>query len=159
MIKLKTKIVLLGSVLILLTLSSCKVTHNPIPNIYELFLEFKDKNGINLLNDFDVNNFKTDIIIKTDKGEVLKGDYLIIESNNKKILKILSSTLPDNKVNALTYTIQNEELIGNTDKHILNAKWLFSNNNNVLIKLSINGDEISPINADHFSYYVLTKDL
>lgn len=157
MIELKNKIVLLGSVLFLLTLSSCKVTPSPVPNIYELFLEFRDKNDVNLLNDFDINNFKTDIIIKTDKGEVLKGDYLIIESSNKKILKILSSTLPDNKVNVLTYTIQNEELIGNADKRILEAKWIFSNNNNVLNELSINGDKISPIKENHFSYYVLTK--
>jgi major membrane immunogen (membrane-anchored lipoprotein) len=157
MIDLKNKL-LLVAVLVLLALSGCKDNSDSVPNVYELFLEFRDNNGTNLLNDFDVNKFKTDIVIKTDKGDILKGDYSIIERNNKKILKIHSSTLPDNKVNTTTYTIQNEELMGNADKHTLDAKWLFSNNTHVLVELSADGTKLAPAKEDYFSYYVLTRE-
>lgn len=47
--------------------TSCKDKPIRIPNFpmgYELFLEFTDNNDVNLLNNFDENKFKTDIIIK-----------------------------------------------------------------------------------------------
>ncbi|HLT88551.1 MAG TPA: hypothetical protein VKZ57_13255 [Sphingobacterium sp.] len=157
MIDLKNKL-LLVAVLVLLALSGCKDNSDSVPNVYELFLEFRDNNGTNLLNDFDVNKFKTAIVIKADKGDILKGDYSIIERNNKKFLKIHSSTLPDNKVNTTTYTIQNEELTGHADKHILDAKWVFSNNTHVLVELSADGTKLAPAKEDYFSYYVLTRE-
>ncbi len=124
---------------------------------YELFLEFTDDNDVNLLNNFDENKFKTDIIIKKENGEVLKGGYNIIQNRNKKILRINTSDFPNNKVHVITYSIQNKELLGSTDKFYLTTKWVFSNNRNTLIELSRNGIQIAPIKEDYYSYYSLKR--
>lgn len=50
----------------LFSLSSCKENPDVVPQSYELFLEFRDENGSNLLNDFDVNRLENDVTIKTD---------------------------------------------------------------------------------------------
>lgn len=158
MIDLKNKVSLFGIVLIILTFLGCKEDPSPIPNNYEFFLEFKNKNGVNLLTDFSVNNFTTDIVVKSEKGEVVNTSYSIIEYNNNKILKINSSTKADDKLEVITYIIQNEELMGNTEKHVLDAKWLFSDNKIVLSEFYKNGDKLPPIKENHFSYYVLTRE-
>jgi len=158
MMRLKSKIALLGSLFIILTLVSCKESVSPVPNVYELFLEFRDAKGNNLLNDFNVDNFKTDLVIKSNEGEVLNGFYTTIENAGGKVLKIHSSTLPGKEAHVLTYVIQNEKLMGNTDKHVLETKWSFSNNNAALSELAINGIKQSPKKDNALVYYVLTKE-
>jgi hypothetical protein len=156
MINFRNKFLLIG-IVILFALYGCKENSDNVPNVYELFLEFRGNDGTNLLNDFNVNTLKSDFVIKTDNGESLKGDYSIIESNDKKILKIHTSTQPDNKVNAITYTLTNEELTGNAGQYVLDTKWSFSNNNHVLIELSVNGNKLNPTNTNYFSYYILPE--
>lgn len=139
----------------LFSLSSCKENPDVVPQSYELFLEFRDENGSNLLNDFDVNRLENDVTIKTDGGEILKGNYSIIEKNSEKKLLIHSSSLQKNKSEGITYTITNEDLIGDLDKHILETKWITSNHNSVISTLSLNGIQIAPIKENNFSYYLI----
>lgn len=154
---LKNKFLII-SILLLSTLSSCKRDYDKVPNTYEVFLELSDKNGTNLLNDVDLHKLPTAITTTTEKGGDLKSNYSIVENKNKKILKITTSSLADDKVSLLIFTIQNEALMGNSDKHILNTRWIFSNNNTVLVELSIDGRTISPTKEGYLSYYVLTKE-
>lgn len=152
--------ILIGSILLMLTFTNCKKSPDAVPNMYEHFLEFKDKNGKNLLNDFDINKLKTDIIVNTEKGEAVNTVYSVFEMNNKKFLKINSSTLPNDKVNVLIYTIQNEELMGDSEKYILKTNWNISNNRITLTDLFKNGEKQISIKEDFvsFSHYVLTKE-
>ncbi len=76
--------ILIGSILLMLTLTNCKKKPDAIPNGYEYFLEFKGKNEENLLNGFDINELKTDVMVKTEKGEVVNTVYSILEMNNKR---------------------------------------------------------------------------
>ncbi|TDQ80151.1 hypothetical protein [Sphingobacterium yanglingense] len=152
--------VLIGSILLMLTFTNCKKSPDAVPNMYEHFLEFKDKNGQNLLNDFDINKLKTDVIVSTEKGETVNTVYSVFEMNNKKFLKINSSTLPNDKVNVLIYTIQNEELMGDSEKHILKTNWNVSNNRITLTDLFKDGEKQVSIKEDvvNFSHYVLIKE-
>lgn len=143
--------------LTLFSLGSCKDNPDAVPHSYDLFLEFRDENGSNRLNDFDAKQLKNDVTIKIDGGEILKANYSIIENNSEKKLLIHSSSLQKNKSARITYTINNEELMGDLDRHILETEWIVSNNNSAIINLSLNGNPISPIKENNFSYYVITK--
>ncbi|MEJ5054285.1 hypothetical protein [Sphingobacterium sp. MYb382] len=159
MIGLKRINLVIGSILLMLTSTSCKKTADAVPNMYEQFLEFKDKTGKNLLNNFDINELNSDIIVKSENGEVVNTVYSVFEINNKKFLKINSSTSPDNKVNVLIYTIQNEKLMGDSEKYILETRWNISDNRITLTDFFKNGEKQIPVKEDfvNFSHYVLTK--
>ncbi len=152
--------VLIGGILLMLTFTNCKKSPDPVPHMYEHFLEFKDESGNNLLNDFDISTLKTDITVKTEKGELVNTAYSVFEKNNKKFLQINSSTLPNNKVNVLIYTIQNEKLMGNSEKHIVETKWNISDNKITLTDLIKNGKKQISVKEDfvNFSHYVLIKE-
>lgn len=145
----------------MLTLTDCKKKPDAIPNGYEYFLEFKGENGENLLNGFNINKLKTDVVVKTEKGEVVSTAYSILEMNNKKFLKINSSTLPNNKVNVLIYEIQNKKLMGDSEKHIIETRWDISSNWITLTDLFKDGKKQIEVKEDfvRFSHYIITNEM
>lgn len=155
--------ILIGSILLMLTLINCKNNPNPdlVPNVYEYFLEFKGENEENLLNGFNINELKTDVVVKTEKGEIVSTAYSILEINNKKFLKINSSTLPNNKVNVLIYEIQNKKLMGDSEKHIIETRWDISNNRITLTDLFKDGKKQIEVKEDfvRFSHYIITNEM
>lgn len=153
--------VLFGSILLMLTLTNCKKNPDAIPNNYEYFLEFKGENEENLLNGFNINELKTDVVVKTEKGEVVNTVYSILEMNNKKFLKINSSTLPNNKVNVLIYEIQNKKLMGDSEKHIIETRWDISSNWITLTDLFKDGKKQIEVKEDfvRFSHYIITNEM
>lgn len=154
---LKKQSVLIGMMLLLLTIIGCKVSPTPIPNNYEFFLELKGQNGNNLLDNFDINNLNNEIIVRSEKGEAVSTTYSIIELKNKKILRVVSSTLAGNKLDAIVYTFVNEELMSNKAS-VLHTKWVFSGNKILLTDFYKNNEKLSPVKEDYFNYFVLIKE-
>jgi|GEM_PF-7042964 len=157
MIFLKEKYIVIGMMFTLLAFTACKISPTPIPNNYEYFLEFKDKNGGNLLDNFDINSLNNDIIVRSEKGEAVSTSYSVIDGKNKKILKVVSSTLPSNKLDEITYTFANEELMGHKE-FVLHTKWMFSGNKILLTDCYKNNERLSPVKEDYFSYFILIKE-
>ena len=156
MMNLKILSLLLAVTFLSVTINGCKKPETQIPRVYEFHLMFTDQDGKNLLKDVQADLLKDDIIISSDEGEISGFSLRIIEFDNQRFLKVQAMTLYKVNLSQINYSLKNQDLMGDTEKHQINTQWHFENNNHVITALQVDNESLQQINQP-FKHYRLMK--
>jgi hypothetical protein len=139
-------------------ISSCKKIVDSFPPRYSFNLMFTDQDGNNLLNSAPNSNLEKDIVASSIDGEIVTSTISVLESANGKYLHVDLSSRPGLNLSRIDCSIQNRELMGDDQVHIINIYWRLKKNNNTIIDLKFNGKSINQI-KEPIVHYKITKAL
>lgn len=126
-------------------ISSCKKMVDSFPSRYSFNLMFTDQDGSNLLDSAPQGTLEKDIVASSIDGEIVTSTISVLESANGKYLHVDLTSRPGLNLSYIDCSIQNRELMGDDQVHIINTYWRVEKNNNTIIDLKFNGKSINQI--------------
>ena len=102
----------------------------PIPQIYQLYIQFIDHEGENLLKDIPIEKLKNYIEVLADKeGNNILYPVKYVKHEEKQYLSIQASSMPGISLGEINYTIKSKEIFGDEELHFIKSTWIRYKNN------------------------------
>jgi hypothetical protein len=146
---------LLISILFIFNGCEKKIVDTDIPQMYILNLRFRlaDANPLEDLNIADIENSITSSI-KDPKTDLSIESFTIEEEH---YLRLTTSVLPSLEFDEISYSIQNINLFGDNEKHIITVKWVNENNTRKIRTTLLDQHELKIEKDKNIDYYMIAN--
>lgn len=142
---------------ILFIFNSCekKIVYTDIPQLYILNLKFRlaDANPLEDLNIADIEKSITSSI-KDPKTELSIESFTIEE---ERYLRLTTFVIPPLEFDEISYSIQNINLFGDDEKHIITVKWINENNTRKIRTTLLDQHELKIEKGKNIDYYMIAN--
>ncbi len=109
-----------------------------IPHLHQLYIQFVNQKGENVLKDVAIEKLKNNIEVLADEdGNKILYSIKYVKYEEKEYLYIQASSMPGVYLKEINYTIKSKEIFGDEEWHYIKSTWVKNNNNAVSEMVSI----------------------